>query len=97
MPVISVSTKAMILGDLWLDYRKDIKGQPNWEEFFAWADIALPLSFMISKGYAQGATADGKRMIEDSWKVFCEMIEIDPEYDYRNVADCFERSPHPEI
>ena len=91
------STKTMILGDLWLEYREDIKGNKEWEEFFSWADIALPLSFMLSKGYAGEHNYDGVEMIEQSWVVFCEMIVIDSEANHKNLGECFDKSPNKEI
>lgn len=97
MPKIIFSTKADILGELWLEYREDIKGQESWEEFFEWADIALPLSFMLSKGYADMPTDDGVSMIEQAWDVFCEMISIDPEVEYANLGECFAISPNSDI
>jgi hypothetical protein len=94
MPKIMFKHKAQLLGELWLDYRTEIQGKKDWEEFFDWADIALPLSFMISKGYADKATEQGVSMIENTWKVFCEMLGIDPEVDFRSVAGCFANDPN---
>ena len=89
--------KTDILGDFWLYYRQDANKQEAWQEFFEWADVALPLSFMVSKGYADNATEEGIKMIEDTWLVFCEMIEIDPDAEFSTVADCFAASSHKEI
>jgi hypothetical protein len=97
MSKTTFSDKADILGELWLNYRQDIKGNDAWEEFFEWADVALPLSFMLSKGYADMPTDDGVEMIEQAWDVFCEMIEIDAQAEYANLGECFEKSPNKEI
>jgi hypothetical protein len=97
MSKTTFSSKATILGDLWLEYREDIKGNKDWEEFFTWADIALPLSFMVSKGYAGEPTDDGVEMIEQAWDVFCKMIEIEADIEYADLGECFDKSPHKEI
>jgi hypothetical protein len=94
MSKTTFSTKTTILGDLWLEYREDIKGNKEWTEFFDWADIALPLSFMVSKGYSGKATDQGVEMIEQSWSVFCEMVGIDPDANYKNLGECFDASPN---
>jgi hypothetical protein len=97
MSKTTFSSKTDILGEFWLYYRADAKKQKAWQEFFAWADVALPLSFMVSKGYVDNATDDGVEMIEQAWVVFCEMIDIDPDEEFSTVADCFAASSHTEI
>lgn len=39
-------TKSSILGELWLDYRKD----PEFQDFIAYNDLGLPLAYAISEG-----------------------------------------------
>lgn len=93
------SKKCEILGDLWLYYREEAATNENWSEFFAWADIALPLSHMVSQGFAVlTATDEGveaEKFIEDAWITFCEIIAIDPDKNYESIADAWDASPNP--
>lgn len=88
------STKCEILGTLWTFY-KDTDNQ-TWKEFFAWADLGLPLSYQVWQGLATAKT-EGKKVVEETWKVFCEMIEIDPEGNYESLSDAFDASSKPEV
>lgn len=98
MSKTAFSNKCSILGDLWLYYRADAEADENWSEFFAWADIALPLSHMVSQGLANiPATEKGmesERFIEEAWKTFCEIISIDPDASYEHLGECWEASPN---
>lgn len=39
-------TKTFILGELWLNYRKD----PEFQDFIEYNDLGLPLAYAISEG-----------------------------------------------
>lgn len=88
------STKCEILGTLWL-YYKDTEHE-NWQEFFQWADIGLPLAYLVWQDLAS-AKADGKSNIEETWNTFCEMISIDPNGSYTDLASALQASPNDEI
>lgn len=83
---------AEILGALWL-YFRDTE-QEAWQELFTWADIGLPLSYMVWQDLAT-ATPDGTAMIEETWQVFCEMISIDPAGNYSDLREALNASPNP--
>lgn len=92
------STKCEILGYLWLNYREEAKEDQGWTEFFAYADIALPLAYMKWQNLATiNKKEDGERFINEAWDVFCQMINIDPEGKYASISDCFDASPNPEL
>ena len=92
------SSKCQILGELWLYYRDEAKSDENWLQFFDWADVALPLSYMLWQGFAiVPATSSGmesEKFIEDAWKTFCEVISISPDEQYENLGDCWGASPN---
>ena len=92
------SEKCSILGDLWLNYREDIVGNEAWETFFAFNDISLPLSYMIDRGLAL-VSGDGQaeEYIDETWEMFCEYIEIDPEGWYQNIDEAFNASSRPPL
>lgn len=94
MSKTTFSSKCEILGSLWSFY-KDTDNE-TWQEFFEWADLGLPLAYLVWQDLAT-AKPDGKDSIEDTWRVFCEMIDIDPDGKYATLKDAFEASDHPEI
>jgi len=89
MSKTTFSNKCAILGELWM-WHKDTDDEV-WSEFFDWADIGLPLAFMIKQGYAT-AKDKGKASVEECWKIFCEMIDIDPDLRYESLEDAFDAS-----
>ena len=95
MSKTTFSSKATILGDLWLYYREDIKGNEAWEDFFQYNDVALPLAYVISMGYATiNEDNDGVMYIDETWDTFCEYIGIDPDGEYKDIGDAFASSPN---
>lgn len=94
MSKTTFSSKCRILGDFWLDYREDANKDENWQQFFFWGDIGLPLAFHIDRGYAENPSNDGIEVIEETWKVFCDMCNVDPDGDYLNLSDIFDASPN---
>jgi hypothetical protein len=98
MSKIAFSDKCHILGELWLHYREPAADNEEWSGFFAWADIALPLSYMIWQGLAESPnTEDGKHgrdLIDQTWDTFCKMIGIDPDIKYAHINEAWNASPN---
>lgn len=91
------SSKCQILGELWLYYREDANNDEAWGQFFSWADVALPLSYMVWQNLAvlnPDDPSEGTQYIEDAWTTFCEMISIDPNSKYTSLGDCWDASPN---
>ena len=91
MSKTNFSNKCEILGNLWMWY-KDTDNE-SWAEFFAWADLGLPLAYLTWQGLAT-AKPDGKNVIEETWNVFCEMISVDPNGKYTDLQSAFSASPN---
>lgn len=92
---MNFSNKVDILGDVWMFYREDIKGNEAWEEFFSYNDIALPLAYMIKNEYATiNEDSDAVGYIEETWDMFCDYISIDPNGEYVDVTEAFAASPN---
>lgn len=93
------SSKCRVLGQLWLYYQKDSQDNKGWANFFAWADISLPLSYILSEGFAVSSDTEdgnyGRELIEETWIKFCEMIDIDPDEEYKNINEAWNASPNP--
>ena len=89
------SNKCEILGDLWLFYREDIKGNEAWEEFFSYNDVSLPLAYMLKSNYVTiNEDSDAIGYINETWEIFCDYISVDPEKDYEDIAGVFAASPN---
>ena len=97
MSKTAFSSKCQILGELWLYYREDAKVDEVWSQFFDWADVALPLSYMIWQNLAvldPDNPSEGTEFIDAAWTTFCEMINIDPNSAYTTLGDCWDASPN---
>ena len=86
--------KCHVLGELWLFYR-DSENE-GWIDFFAWADLGLPIAHLHWSDLVI-VKDDGKALVEETWEAFCEMIAIDPQGTYTNLAEAFEASPNPPV
>lgn len=94
----SFSEKCKILGDLWLFYREDAKNNEAWSDFFSYNDIALPLSYMIADGLAiVGGDGRAEEFIDETFEMFCNYIEIDPEGWYKDLNEAFAASDRPPL
>lgn len=94
----SFSEKCSILGDLWLHYREDAKNIEAWNDFFTVNDVALPLAYMLKSDIAL-VSGDGsaEEFIDETWDMFCNYIEIDPEGWYRDLGEAFAASDRPPV
>jgi hypothetical protein len=94
------SNKCQVLGELWLYYREDARHDEVWSQFFDWADVALPLSYMIWQDLAildPDNSDEGAGFINAAWDTFCEMVLISPDEKYSTLRDCWDASPNSEI
>lgn len=92
------SKRCEILGELWLQYREEVKKDSTWTEFFDTYDIALPLSYMLWQDITRlNNNEAGPQYIDECWDVFCTMIGIDNEKLYNHLGECFDESPFPPV
>lgn len=90
------SKRCEILGQVWVYYREDANDQPAWKDFFDWADIGLPLAYSVWQGYV--STKDSaKVLVDETWDVFCSMINVDAHGKYSDLSDIFSKSPNKPI
>jgi hypothetical protein len=92
------SNKCEILGALWLNYREEAETNEAWKEFFEYNDISLPMAYFIADGIVS-PTDDGSAyiLIDETWEMFCQYIEIDPEKMYADIAEAFSDSNRPPL
>jgi hypothetical protein len=92
------SNKCDILGSLWLNYREDAATNETWQAFFDYNDVALPMAYCLSEGLVDlNKNNDADSLIEETWTIFCQYIDIDPEEEYENIADAFGASLNPPL
>ena len=60
-----IETQAQILAQLWLDYRDE----DYFKDFFEYADLGLPLSYLLSNGIVE-RTSQSDNFITDTWELF---------------------------
>lgn len=92
------SNKCAVLGELWMNYHDAPIFDEEWITFFRWADVGLPLSYMVWQDLVSlKRDGDGRDLIEATWQVFCEALSIDPDAEYMYLDDCLDASPNPDL
>ena len=92
------SNQCSVLGGLWLNYREEAETNEAWKDFFDYNDIGLPLAYLNAEGLADSSKIkEAVQMVEETWKMFCEYIEISPDGEYETIADAWEASSRPEL
>jgi hypothetical protein len=76
-------SKADILSELWLSYKND----QNFEDFFAYNDLGLPLAYAISNGIVK-ATDMSNKFIDETFSLLLASLEIEDE-GYDGLDDIF--------
>jgi hypothetical protein len=87
------SNKVEMLGQMWLFYKQNHGGDQGWSDFFEFADIGLPMSYMAWQGYIT-IKPDAKRFVEEVWDTLCEMLDVDPESKYDSLDALMQASPN---
>jgi hypothetical protein len=65
-------SKAKILADLWLHYRKD----EDFIDFIEMNDIGLPLAYAISEGIVKSSTS-AEKYLNESFELLTTVLDID--------------------
>jgi hypothetical protein len=71
MSTTTQESKADILSELWLGYKND----QNFEDFFAYNDLGLPLAYAISNGIVK-ATETANKFIDETFTLLLGALEI---------------------
>ncbi len=67
----SFENKTAILADLWLNYKSD----EDFEDFFEYNDIGLPLAYLLSNDIVKG-TEKATQFINETFGLFLEGLEM---------------------
>jgi hypothetical protein len=80
--------KCEILGDVHIEagWNKEL------DEFREYNDLGLPLAYAVSKHLIE-LKKEGEEFVEETWKLLCQMLQVDPEESYEDSDDLLNKSP----
>jgi hypothetical protein len=89
------SNKVEILAELWQMYRNEVSEWANWEYFFTNVGfLTLPLCFASYHGLAHiEKDSSAKDMIDETFALLCDMIQVDRGGNYSDIEQMFSQSP----
>lgn len=64
--------KALILGQLWINYKTD----DEWSDFMEYNDLGLPLAFAFAEGIVNH-TVTLEQYINETWDLFLEGLDVE--------------------
>jgi hypothetical protein len=79
--------KANILSELWLYYKQD----DNFEDFFAYNDLGLPLAYCVASGIVKPTELSDK-FISETFTLLLASLEVEDE-GFENLDDIFMIAP----
>jgi hypothetical protein len=74
MLTTTFENKALILGQLWLNYKDD----EELADFFEYNDLGLPLAFAFAEGVINH-TPTLEQYVNETWALFLEGLDIEDE------------------
>jgi hypothetical protein len=72
MPTTTFENKAIILGQLWTQF----KGEDDFADFFEYNDLGLPLAFALAEGIVK-VTPKLEQYINETWDLFIEGLDLE--------------------
>ena len=75
-------TKAEIL----VQFTQDEFNSGEYEEFFDYNDLGIPLSIAITQDMVI-LTDAGEQLLEETWIELCNLFEADPNLEYESIDD----------
>ena len=94
----SFSNQCAVLAGLWLNYRDEAETNEAWKDFFDYNDVGLPLAYMNAEGLAYSEDIEeAVSIIDETWKMFCSYIDINPDGEYESIEDAWEASSRPDL
>lgn len=87
MNTTTQESKADILSELWLGYKND----QNFEDFFSYNDLGLPLAYAVANGIVKG-TEVSDRFINETFMLLLTSLEVEDE-GFSTLDDIFISAP----
>jgi hypothetical protein len=72
MPTTTFESKALILGQVWMEHKTD----DEMSDFFAYNDLGIPLAFAFAEGIVNH-TPTLEQYINESFDLFLEALNIE--------------------
>ena len=69
------SDKTGVIGQLWIEFRND----EDFDAFMDYNDLGGPMAYMVAEGLIKDLTPVGEEMIEETFKMFLELINVTEE------------------
>jgi len=69
------SDKTGVIGQLWIEFRND----EDFDAFMDYNDLGCPMAYMVAEGLIKDLTPVGEEMIEETFKMFLELINVTEE------------------
>ena len=79
---MDIRTKAEIL----VQFTQDEFNSEEYEEFFDYNDLGIPLSIAIVQDMVI-LTDAGEQLLEETWIELCNLFEADPNSEYETIDD----------
>ena len=67
--------KTGAIGQLWIEFRND----EDFEVFMDYNDLGCPMAYMVAEGLIKDLTPVGEEMIEETFKMFLNLINVTEE------------------
>lgn len=84
MLTTTFENKAVILGQLWINY----KGEDEWSDFVEYNDLGLPLAFAFAEGIINH-TPTLEQYINETWALFLEGLGAE-DTGFEDITDLLE-------
>ena len=82
---MDLANKAGLLSDHWLQYGES----PVWQQYFSYNDLAMPYAFGYSFEHINEFSAAGEEILENAWKMLCDILGVDARADWQNLDQMF--------
>ena len=69
------SDKTGVIGQLWIEFRND----EDFDAFMDYNDLGCPMAYMVAEGLIKDLTPVGEEMIEETFKMLLELINVTEE------------------
>jgi hypothetical protein len=79
-----IETQAEILAELWMDYRDE----DYFADFMTYADLGLPLAYLLSKGIVTH-NPEANKFIVDTWETFLNLCGIEEDTGFDTLDEMF--------
>ncbi|MFZ9242597.1 MAG: hypothetical protein ACO295_05235 [Sediminibacterium sp.] len=80
---MDIKTKSSLI----TEFLVENDGEEEFEEFFQFNNIGIPLAVSITNNLVEKLTPEGERYIEETWGFLCATLDIDPDGQYNGIED----------